>query len=103
MLGMVQIVKPQTRMMEVYMTDAGDQQMKVQLRALDESLAESGRLHKLTELAVIDPGMVYLFAAPAQCQQLANSRCVPAERPQQTYIHYICYWCGLCVVLKRSI
>lgn len=49
------IVRPQTRMMEVYMTDAGDQQMKVQLRALDESLAESGRLHKLTELAAIDP------------------------------------------------
>ena len=50
-------------MMEVYMTDAGDQQMKVQLRALDESLAESGRLHKLTELAAIDPGKLYLFAA----------------------------------------
>ena len=60
--------------MEVYMTDAGDQQMKLQLRALDESLAESGRLHKLTELAAIDPGMPYLFAAPAHCQQLAYIR-----------------------------
>ena len=71
MSGMVQIVRPQTRMMEVYMTDAGDQQMKVQLRALDESLAESGRLHKLTELAAIHPGMLFLFAAPARGQQWA--------------------------------
>ena len=71
MSGMVQIVRPQTRMMEVYMTDAGHQQMKVQLRALDESLAESGRLHKLTELAAIDPGMLFLFAAPARGQQRA--------------------------------
>lgn len=65
MLGLVQIVRPQTRMMDVYITDAGDQQMKVQLRALDESLAESGRLHKLTEFAAIDPGKLYLFVAPA--------------------------------------
>jgi len=74
----VQIVRPQTRMMEVYMTDAGDQQMKVQLRALDESLAEGGRLHKLTELAAIDPGMLCLFAAATHREQLANIVCASA-------------------------
>ena len=42
--------------MDVYMSDAGDQEMKLQLRALDESLAESSRLNKLVELATIDPG-----------------------------------------------
>ena len=43
--------------MDVYMSDAGEQEMKLQLRALDESLAESSRLNKLIELAAIDPGM----------------------------------------------
>lgn len=45
--------------MEVYMSDAGNQEMKVQLRALDETLAESGRLNKLVELAAIDPGTLF--------------------------------------------
>lgn len=42
--------------MDVYMCDVGDQEMKLQLRALDESLAESTRLHKLVELAGMEPG-----------------------------------------------
>ena len=53
---LVQIVRRQSKAMEVYLSEAGDQEMKVQLRALDESLAESGRLHKLAELAAIEPG-----------------------------------------------
>lgn len=52
----MQIVRRQSKAMEVYLSEAGDQEMKVQLRALDESLAESGRLHKLAELAAIEPG-----------------------------------------------
>lgn len=44
--------------MDVYMSDAGDQEMKLQMRALDESLAESSRLNKLVELAAIDPGSI---------------------------------------------
>ena len=53
--------------MEVYMSDAGnDQEMKLQLRALNETLAESGRLNKLVELAAIDPGM-QLPTCPVLC------------------------------------
>ena len=42
--------------MDVHMCEVGDQEMKLQLRALDESLAESTRLSKLVELAAIEPG-----------------------------------------------
>ena len=42
--------------MDVQMTNAGDQQVKLQLRALDESQSESSRLKKLVELAALDPG-----------------------------------------------
>ena len=38
------------------MCDVGDQEMKLQLRALDDSLAESSRLNKLVELAATEPG-----------------------------------------------
>ena len=44
------------RPMDVQMSSAGDQQLKLQLRALDESQAESSRLKKLVELAALDPG-----------------------------------------------
>lgn len=55
-LCLVQMVRPQNKAMDVYMCEAGDQEMKLQLRALDESLAESNRLSKLVELAAIQPG-----------------------------------------------
>ena len=38
------------------MSSAGDQQLKLQLRALNESQAESSRLKNLVELAALDPG-----------------------------------------------
>ena len=60
---LVQIVRRQNKAMDVYMCDTGDQEMKLQLRALDESLAESTRLSKLVELAAIEPGK-YLHLAP---------------------------------------
>ena len=42
--------------MDVQMSSAGDQQLKLQLRALNESQAESSRLKNLLELAALDPG-----------------------------------------------
>lgn len=42
--------------MDVYMCDVGEQEMRLQLRALDETLAESSRLQKLVELASMEPG-----------------------------------------------
>ncbi len=71
------------------MTDAGHQQMKVQLRALDESLAESGRLHKLTELAAIDPGLLGLFAVPAHCPCIRSLH--PCHRSRYTVPLGCCY------------
>ena len=56
MLCMLQFVRRQSKGMEVFMCEAGDAEMKLQLRALDESLAESSRLNKLMELAAIEPG-----------------------------------------------
>lgn len=90
---MVQIVRPQPRMMEVYMSDAGDQQMRLQLRALDESLAESSRLHKLTELAAIEPGMLYLVATAAHHEQLAYSVRAWSEAAAGTHsLHLLLVW-----------
>lgn len=60
---LVQIVRRQTKGMDVYMCEVGDQEMKLQLRALDESLAESSRLNKLVELAAIEPGEHLSFLA----------------------------------------
>ena len=42
--------------MHVWLCDAGEAEMKLQLRALDETLAESRRLNRLTEMAATDPG-----------------------------------------------
>ena len=42
--------------MEVFLTDAGNGKMKLQLRALSDSPADSNKLTKMIELATIDPG-----------------------------------------------
>ncbi|KAL3131798.1 hypothetical protein ABBQ38_007514 [Trebouxia sp. C0009 RCD-2024] len=49
------IVRRQGSTMDVYMCDVGEQEMRLQLRALDETLAESSRLQKLVELASMEP------------------------------------------------
>ena len=59
----MQIVRRQNKGMDVYMCEVGDQEMKLQLRALDESLAESSRLSKLIELAAIEPGEFLTFVS----------------------------------------
>lgn len=49
------MVRRQERTMEVFLTDAGNAKMKLQLRALSDSPADSNKLTKMIELATIDP------------------------------------------------
>lgn len=74
--------------MDVYMCEVGDQEMKLQLRALNESLAESSRLSKLVELAAVEPGehlAVVAWLAHSSTKSLFNSH---------THIHTLVDHCS---------
>lgn len=43
-------------MSSVFTSETPEHEMKLQLRALDDSLAESQRLSKLVSMASLDPG-----------------------------------------------
>ena len=55
-VALLQIVPRKQKLSEVYASETPEHELKLQLRALDDSLAESQRLSRLVSMAGLDPG-----------------------------------------------
>lgn len=61
-------------MSDVFTSETTEHEMKLQLRALDDSLAEGQRLNKLVSMAGLDPGLTLFMLTLATSLSLDQSR-----------------------------
>lgn len=78
-----QIVPRKQKMSDVFTSETTEHEMKLQLRALDDSLAESQRLNKLVTMAGLDPGLplfMLTLATSLSLDQKSEIQCVNVSR-----------------------